>query len=142
MSGRPTGRGWSVTELVDVRSVAVGTGVALAIAVPAAILAQALDEAGTVDDNSSWLLVLFAVVLFGLGAGGYVAASRRPDAPLTNGALAALAAYVLVQTIGAVRLTASGETVTWAAIPFFALLSAAAGVAGGLLADRRARTPR
>ena len=127
---------------IHARSVVVGALVALAIAVPAAILAQVLDEAGTVDDDSSWLMVLFVVILGGLAAGGYVAAANRPDAPLTNSALAALGAYGLVQVIGAVRLLASGDDVTWVAIPFFALLSAAAGMTGGLLADRRARRPR
>lgn len=131
-----------ITELVHPRAVAVGAGVALAICVPAAILAQVLDEAGTVDDDSSWLLVLFGVILVGMGIGGFVAAERRLDAPLTNGAVAALAAYLLVQTIGAVRLLASGDDVTWVAIPFFALLSAAAGMTGGLVADHRARQPR
>lgn len=131
-----------IGELVHPRAVAVGAGVALAICVPAAILAQVLDRAGTVDDDSSWLLVLFVVILLGMGVGGYVAAVRRLDAPLTNGAVAALAAYLLVQAIGAVRLLAAGDDVTWAAIPFFALLAAAAGMAGGLVADRRARRPR
>jgi cadmium resistance protein CadD (predicted permease) len=131
-----------ISELVHPRAVAVGAGVALAICVPAALLAQVLDEAGTVDDNSSWLLVLFGVILLGMGTGGFVAANRRLDAPLTNSAIAALAAYLLVQTIGAVRLLASGDDVTWVAIPFFALLSASAGMAGGLVADHRARRPR
>ena len=131
-----------ISELVHPRSVAIGAGVALAICVPAALLAQVLDQAGTVDDDSSWLLVLFAVILLGMGIGGYVAAVRRLDAPLTNGAVAALAAYLLVQTIGAIRLLAAGDEVTWVAIPFFALLAASAGTAGGLVADRRARQPR
>ena len=131
-----------IRQLVDLRAVAAGAGAALAIAVPAAILAQVLDEAGTVDDNSSWLMVLFVVILLGMGIGGHVAADRRLDAPLTNSAVAAIAAYLLVQTIGAVRLLAAGDQVTWAAIPFFALLSASAGMAGGLVADRRARRPR
>lgn len=131
-----------ITDLVHLRAVAVGAGVALAVAVPAAILAQVLDEAGTVDDDSWWLLVLFGAILLGMGLGGYVAANRRLDAPLTNSAVAALAAYLLVQTVGAIRLLASGESVTWTAIPFFALLSASAGMAGGLVADHRARTPR
>lgn len=131
-----------ISELVHPRAVAVGAGVALAICVPAAILAQVLDEAGRVDDDSSWLLVLFGVILVGMGIGGFVAAERRLDAPLTNGAVAALAAYLLVQTIGAIRLLASGDDVTWVAIPFFALLSAAAGMTGGLVADHRARRPR
>lgn len=128
--------------LLDVRAIAVGAGTALAICVPAALLAQVLDQSGTVDDDSSWLIVLFVVILAGMATGGFVAANRRLDAPLTNSAVAALAAYLLVQTIGAVRLLAAGDDVTWAAIPFFALLSASAGMAGGLLADRRARTPR
>ena len=131
-----------ISELVSPRAVAIGAGIALAICVPAAILAQVLDEAGSVDDDSSWLLVLFAVILVGMGVGGHAAAVRRLDAPLTNGAVAALAAYLLVQGIGAARLLASGDDVTWAAIPFFALLSAAAGMAGGLVADHRARQPR
>jgi len=131
-----------IRELVDARAIAVGAALALAICVPAALLAQVLDETGSVDDDSSWLLVLFGVILVGMGAGGHAAAVRRLDAPLTNGALAALAAYLLVQTIGAVRLLAAGDDVTWVAIPFFALLSASAGMAGGLVADHRARTPR
>ncbi len=131
-----------ITDLVHPRAVAIGAAVALAICVPTAILAQVLDQAGTVDDDSSWLLVLFVVILVGMATGGYVAAQRRLDAPLTNGAVAALSAYLLVQTLGAIRLLASGDTVTWVAIPFFALLASAAGIAGGLVADRRARQPR
>lgn len=131
-----------MSRLVDLRAVALGALMTLAIAVPAALLAQTLDEAGTLDDDSGWLLVLFAVILGGMVAGGYVAASNRPDAPLTNSALAALAAYALVQTVSAVRLLAEGDDVTWLAIPFFALLASASGMAGGLLADHRARTPR
>jgi len=131
-----------IRDLVDARAIAVGAGLALAICVPAALLAQVLDDTGSVDDDSSWLLVLFGVILLGMGAGGYAAAVRRLDAPLTNGALAALAAYLLVQTVGAVRLLLAGDDVTWVAIPFFALLSASAGMAGGLVADHRARTPR
>jgi uncharacterized membrane protein YhaH (DUF805 family) len=131
-----------IADLVSPRAVAIGAAVALAVCVPAAILAQVLDDAGSVDDDSSWLLVLFGVILLGMAIGGHAAAVRRLDAPLTNGAVAALAAYLLVQGLGAIRLLASGDEVTWIAIPFFALLSASAGMAGGLVADHRARHPR
>jgi hypothetical protein len=132
----------ALARLVEPSAVLVGALVALAVAVPAALLAQTLDEAGSVDDDSGWLLVLFVVILAGMAAGGYVAAYNRPDAPLTNSALAALTAYLVVQGIGAVRLVLAGEPVTWVAIPFFALLSSASGMTGGLIADRRARRPR
>lgn len=129
-------------DLVHPPSALTGAAVAMALAVPTALLAQALDASDVVDDDSNWLVVLFVVVLAGLAVGGYVAATRRPDAPLTNSALAALVAYALVQVISVVRLLAAGDDVAWEAIPFFALLAAAAGMSGGLVADRRARTGR
>lgn len=130
-----------MSRVVHLRAVAVGAAVALALAVPTALIAQLLDRSGPVDDNSLWLLVLFAVVVASMVTGGYVAASIRPDAPLTNSALAALAAYAIVQSIGVARLLVVGDPITWTAIPFFAFLSSAAGMAGGLVADVRARRP-
>lgn len=132
----------SLSRLVHAPAVFAGTFVTLAVAVPTALLAQVLDDAGSVDDDSPWLLAAFAVIMLAMAAGGYVAAVRRPDAPLVNSALAAVGAYLVVQIVGAIRLLATGGDVTWAAIPFFALLSAAAGMTGGLVADHRARTPR
>lgn len=131
-----------MSRLVHPPSVVIGALITLAVAVPAALLAQTLDATGRVEDDSAWLMVLFLVIILAMAGGGYAAAARRPDAPLTNSALAALSAYVLVQSIGAIRLLAAGDSVTWAAIPVFALLSSASGMTGGLLADRRARTPR
>lgn len=123
-------------------AVVMGALVTMAVAVPVAILAQTLDQADSVDDDSMWLVFLFVVILGAMAAGGYVAATRRPDAPLSNSAVAALLAYVVVQTVGVIRLLANGDDVTWIAIPFFSLLAAASGMVGGLVADHRARTPR
>jgi putative membrane protein (TIGR04086 family) len=120
----------------------MGMLVTLAIGVPIAILAQTLDEKGTIDDDSLALIVLFVIILLAMAAGGYVAAQRRADAPLLNSALAAVGAYLVVQVIAAARLLADDDPVSWAAIPFFALLAAATGMVGGLVADHRARTPR
>lgn len=129
-------------RLLHPPAVLAGALVALAIAVPAGILAQTLDEAGKVEDDSTWLIVLFAVILAGMAVGGHVAADRRLDAPLSNSAIAALSAYLLVQGVAAIRLVLIDEPVTWVAIPFFALLCSAAGMTGGLVADHRARRPR
>lgn len=132
----------AVTRAVGAKAVGMGTMVTLAIAVPAALLAQTLDETGSVDDDSPWLIALFAVIVAAMVLGGYVAAARRADAPLANSASAAVGAYVVVQVIAAIRMLVDGDAVSWAAMPFFALLAAAAGMAGGLVADHRARTPR
>lgn len=129
-------------RLVHAPSVFAGALVTLAIAVPTALLAQLLDDAGSVDDDSPWLLVAFVVILISMGAGGFVAANRRADAPLINSAAASLLAYLVVQVVGIVRLLATDGEVVWVAIPFFSLLAAAAGMTGGLVADHRARTPR
>ncbi|MDZ7673720.1 MAG: hypothetical protein U5K30_01410 [Acidimicrobiales bacterium] len=132
----------AVTRAVGTKAVGLGTMVTLAVAVPAALLAQTLDETGSVDDDSPWLIALFAVVLGAMVLGGYLAAERRADAPLINSALAAVGAYVVVQVIAAIRLLVDGDAISWAAMPFFALLASAAGMVGGLVADHRARTPR
>lgn len=132
----------SLGRVIHPPAIGLGALVTLAVAVPVALLGQTLDEVGIVDDDSMWVIPVFALILVGMVAGGHVAATRRPDAPLVNGAGAALCAYVVVQAIALVRLATSDETIFWAAIPFFALLTAAAGMAGGLIADHRARTPR
>lgn len=134
--------GNTLQRIVGPKAVGAGMLVALAVGVPVAILAQTLDEKGSVDDDSPWLIALFVVVLVAMAAGGYVAAQRRADAPLINSALAAVGAYLVVQVIAAIRLLANDDPVSWAAIPFFALLAAATGMSGGLVADHRARTPR
>ena len=132
----------SAPRPVHFPAVVAGALVTLAVAVPTALLAQILDDAGSVDDDSPWLLGAFAVILFSMAVGGFVAANRRPDAPLTNSAAASLLAYLIVQVVGIVRLLAPDGDVAWVAIPFFALRAAAAGMTGGLVADHRARTPK
>ena len=84
----------SAPRPVHFPAVVAGALVTLAVAVPTALLAQILDDAGSVDDDSPWLLGAFAVILFSMAVGGFVAANRRPDAPLTNSAAASLLAYL------------------------------------------------
>ena len=121
---------------LDRRAVAVGAAVAMAIALPAALLAEAL-----VDDEESALgPPLFLLVLVGFGLGGFVAARRAPAAPLSNGAVAALAAYVIIQGVGVVRRVIADETVSPAGIVFAALLASSTGLLGAFLARRRTAT--
>ncbi len=117
---------------VDVRAVTIGAAIALGIAVPAALLGQLPGE------DSALVFLFFAIILAGCVVGGFVAASKRPDTPLTHGALAALCAYLVVQAIAVILLTVRGEDVPVVVIVFNAFLAASAGLLGGMLADRGA----
>ena len=123
----------ALLDTVDRRAVALGAVVAIAVALPAALVAQVV-----VDDADNPLsFVFFALVLFGFAAGGYAAARHAPDAPFSNGALAALAAFVVIQGFGAIRRAIIDDPVSVASVMFTALLAYAAGLLGALVAARR-----
>jgi len=118
------------------RAVGVGAAVALAVALPVIVAGQALPR------GSSLVVVLYLVLLAGLVAGGRVAGRRRPDAPLTHGALAALAATAtLLAAIVLVRRVAGESAPNVVAVMFNLLMSASAGILGGLLSTRKAPAP-
>ncbi|MDP8987838.1 MAG: hypothetical protein M3N11_05755 [Actinomycetota bacterium] len=87
-------------HVLDRRALVAGTLTALAVIVPVTVLGAILG--GGVEDTNLVFLLL-APVLVGFGAGAYVAARRAVAGPLTNGALAAVAAFGLVQGVGLVR---------------------------------------
>jgi len=128
---RPIGPRW---PRLDARSLLIGGLTALVIAVPAGVVAQL--RSGD-DETSNWTLALFMVVLIGFVVGGMVAARRQAHAPLAHGAAAALGAFVLVQTIGIIRRSISGDDLSAVGIAFTALLSSTAGTVGGMIANWR-----
>ncbi|MGH9119198.1 MAG: TIGR04086 family membrane protein [Acidimicrobiales bacterium] len=125
---------------LDWRAIGLGALVAMAISVPLAIVSQVISDYG--DGDGAGIVVLFYfVVLAGLAVGGFVAGSRRPEAPLTHGILAAVVAYVVVQGIGLIVNLARGDDVSIVALVFNAGLAAAMGLLGGWLANWRATSP-
>lgn len=118
---------------IDWRAVGAGAVVALAVAVPVIAAGQALPR------GSSLVVVLYLVLLAGLVAGGRRAGRRRPDAPLTHGALAALVTTgALLATIVVVRRVAGESAPNLVAVVFNLLMAASAGILGGLLSTRKA----
>jgi putative membrane protein (TIGR04086 family) len=123
---------------VDRSAVLAGAVLAAAVAAGAIVLAQAIKSLTGTDAN----LVLYLVLLGGLVAGGRVAGRRQPTAPLTHGALAAVAAYVaLIVVITAIRLALGKEVADPVSLVFNGLMAASAGILGGYLAVRRGGTP-
>jgi hypothetical protein len=120
---------------VDRGAVLAGARLAVAVGAAAIILAQAITSLTNGDAN----LLLYLVLLGGLGAGGRIAALRQPLSPLTHGALAALAAYVvLIVTITVIRLALGKEVADPVSLVFNGLMAASAGMFGGYLALRQA----
>lgn len=109
-----------------------GTLTALVLALPAGILNQFAAR----DGATLWTLVLWLVIMFGAASGGYAVRRLCPSARLHHAAAAGALAYVIVQSIGVVRRLASGETISWLAYPFLALLMASVAMLGGVYATR------
>ena len=122
---------------LDRRAIGAGAVVALVIAVPPTLIAQALNSLDAIDSDSAWLALFLPIVFAGFVLGGYSAARRVTESPLAHGAAAALAAFVAVQLIGIVRQLVAGDDIEWVGIVFNALLSACLGVIGAMVATRR-----
>jgi hypothetical protein len=119
------------------RSVAVGAAAALALALPATLVAQILDA--TADDGIGDvpLLALSALVMAGAAVGGWVVARRdvRPRAPLA--AAAGLIAMSLVQGLGVARRLVADEDVDWGVVPGVLLLGSAVAAFAAIVSRRR-----
>lgn len=119
---------------VDPGAVGAGARLALIVGAVAIALAQAVTSLTAADAN----LPLYLVLLGGLGAGGRLAALRRPDSPLTHGALAAISAYVvLIVAITVIRLALGREMAAPVALVFNGMMAASAGMFGAFFALRR-----
>ncbi|MFP5254279.1 MAG: hypothetical protein ACLGI8_00330 [Acidimicrobiia bacterium] len=122
------------------RALLVGTGVALAVSLPAALVAQV--AAGVLDDELPDALVvgLALVALAGGVAGGWVVGARRASWPaaVAAGALA----LVAVAALGVLRRVVAGESHGAGTVVGAAGLGALAGGAGWALARARAARTR
>jgi xanthosine utilization system XapX-like protein len=116
---------------LDRPAIVKGMVMAAVIAVPFALLGLAASDDGL--GWGGWLSVLG--VLLGLVIGGFFAArDQRVGAPLTNGIVAALGVYVVVQGLGIVKRLIAGDDLNWAKYASSMLLSIVAGTVGALLA--------
>jgi hypothetical protein len=133
-------------ESIDLRAIARGALVGLAIIVPVTVLRVVLDREVPDFDDSGWIYPLFVLILVAYFLAGWVAGRARPDAPLTHGTLAGLGVLVAWLPIRVViwavreddRPLFSGEDAALRPGQLFGALviSAAVGMLGGWLAER------
>lgn len=113
-----------------------GVATCLVVALPVAVFNQLLVAAGDIEEGSPWVLVFWALILFGSAAGGWAVVRLAPSAGLAVAAGSGATAYVVVQAIGVVRRLAAGEPLSWLAFPLLALMMATTAMLGGMFARR------
>jgi hypothetical protein len=133
--------------VLDRNAVARGALAGLVLIVPVTI-ARALASHGTSDfDHSGWAVLFFFFILGAYGVSGWVAGAAAPDAPLTNGALAALGAILLWLPLRVVvwlirrdhhgLFTGAQPAITLGELFGAFVLGAAVGIVGALVAARQ-----
>lgn len=132
----------AVTPELDWSAIGRGGLLALAIAASAVAAHEVVDAVAGIDPDSDVILLFYVVVLAGLVLGGRLAGLRRPEAPLTHGALAALAAYAALALVTTAVRIGDGDVVDPVGLLFNAFMAASAGILGGLLAARRSASQR
>jgi len=137
-----------VSDVLDGHAIARGAAFGLLLFVPLSALRVLIDQNVVDFDHTGWAPV-FAVALFAVYiAAGLVAARAAPDAPLSNGIVAAIGAFLLWIPIRiliwAIRDASQGlfggpdPVFTPARILGQIVFAAAFGAVGGWLAARRA----
>ena len=120
----------------DVQAIVKGAAVSIVVCLPLALIAEAIAGAEE-DDPSSWAFLLFFGVLVGFVLGGFVAARSARDYPYTNGAVAAVAAFAVIQGVAIVVRLVGDEPVRYVAVVFNGLLAYGCGLTGALAGSRR-----
>lgn len=118
------------SHTISRRGIARGAVLASVVGVTASVLARYMSaDAGA---NTALSVVLLA----GFVAGGFAAGREAPRFAFTNGALAALAAFVAVEVAGILSLVARGEAgkINPFNVVFLGLLVVSCGLVGGAIA--------
>jgi hypothetical protein len=119
---------------IDWRAVGAGVVAALVLALPAGLVGAVI----VTDESNNGVFLFFLLIMVGMLAGGFIAGSKRPDSPLTHGAIAAAFAYTAAQSVTILVRVVDGSTLRSPVVYVFnLLLMASLGVVGGLVAERR-----
>ena len=115
------------------RAWVLGTGVALAVAFPAVVVAQIVD-AVLDDGRPSWLTVLLIAVVLAGPVVGAAAAGRQDASGLIGIAIGATCLFVIAG-FGAIRRSVDDDDVALWTIPALMVVGGLLGLVGGLAAQ-------
>jgi hypothetical protein len=144
-----TTRGVDTDAAIRWSAVAGGGLLGLGLVIPTTIIGAVLDRSVDNFDDSGWRLLLALLIIAAFVPAGAYAARRAPEAPLTNGALAGLGAFLLWLPLRLLiwltrddnqGLVSGRDPVFRPGQVFgFLVISTALGMVGGYLASRRRR---
>jgi hypothetical protein len=119
-----------------VRLLGLGVGAALAVALPAALIAQVADALDDGDGTPGVAYPLVGLVFAGMAVGGWVVGRRSAQGRLPLAALTGLVAISVVQAIGIGRRAVAGEDIAWRTVPAVVVLAVVLATATAALAGR------
>ena len=125
--------------------VAVGAGAGLAVALPAALVAQVADAVADEDLSPAVTVPLVLLVLAGAAVAGSVTGDRASAraalgrGPVLLGGAAGLVVIGVVQALGVARRLVADEEVAWETVPVVVVLAVALAAAAAVVAARRPR---
>lgn len=129
----PVGAQHALPDLSPMQATWRGTITALVVVFPVAVLNNIAAGDG---EGSPLSLLFFALTMLGGAAGGWAVLRLSSTARLPHAAAAGAGAYLIAQAVGVVLQLARGDSPSWLAYPFLALLMACCGVLGGMFAAR------
>jgi len=131
----------AISGLFNWQAVATGAALSLAVAVPTIVVSSLVG----IGPESNGVFIPYLIYLGGQALGGWWAGRRQPDAPLSNGALATLAAYAILIVVASTIRMVRGDGLNPVSLVVNTFLAASAGIFGGLIATWRGspdpRTP-
>lgn len=122
-------------RMLELDVVLKGMAVAIVISLPVAIVASIIEDD---DADSMWLTPLFFAVLVAFVLAGFVAGRSATKYPYTNGAMAAMAGFVVMTIISVAVQVVDGESIGLGRIVGTGLLAYGCGLTGGVAGARRA----
>ncbi|MCU1373787.1 MAG: hypothetical protein JWO68_1073 [Actinomycetia bacterium] len=126
-----------MNDTLEPESIVKGAAASIVVCLPLALLSSAIHND---HPDSRWVPAFYVLVLLGFVLGGWIAARAATDYPYTNGAVAALAGYVVIQGVAILVRLVGGDPVHVVAVVFNGILAYGCGLTGAL-AGARNRSP-
>src|SRR5258706_15268158 len=124
-----------MSRMLQLDAVLKGAAIAIVISLPVAIVANIIHDD---HPDSGWLTPLFFAVLLAFVLAGFVGSRSASSYQYTNGAISALAGFVVMAIISVIVQVVAGESIGLGKLVATALLAYGCGLTGAVAGTRKA----